>query len=58
MSRYKELYNTLLNNDELQFFLPKYKGTWEEDSKAFIKMQREMEEIVGLKDVMDAEDVD
>lgn len=58
MSRYRELYNTLLNNDELQFFLPKYKGTWEEDSKAFIKMQREMEEIVGLKDVMDAEDVD
>lgn len=58
MNRYKELYNILLNNNELQFFLPKYRGTWEEDSKAFIKMQREMEEIVGLKDVLDAEDVD
>ena len=58
MSRYKQLYESLLENDELQFFLPKFKGTWEEDSKAFIKMQQEMEEIVNFKDVKDAENID
>lgn len=57
-SRYQKLYETLLENDELQFFLPKFKGTWEEDSKAFIAMQREMEEIINFKDVTDAEDID
>ena len=53
-SRFEKLYNALLESNEIKFFLPKFKGNWEEDSKEFIKVQRQMEEIVNI-DVEDAE---
>lgn len=54
---YKKLYDALLENDELRIALPNAKGCWEEDSKSFIRAQKEMEDIINLKDVIDAEDI-
>ena len=54
-SRYEKLYYALLESNEIRFFIPKFKGSWEEDSKAFIKAQRQMEEVVNFKDVTDEE---
>lgn len=58
MDKYRELYNTLLESDELYTMFSEFKGNWEEDSKTFIKIQKEMEDFVNFKDVIDAEDVD
>lgn len=57
MNNYKNLYEVLLENGELKMFLPKFKGTWEEDSSFFIKMQKEIEDSFNFIEIEDAEDI-
>lgn len=43
--RLRNLYNSFLESGDLETFLPRAKGNWEEDKIKFIKIQEDIEEI-------------
>ncbi len=43
MSRFKKLYETLLENEDLYLLFPDMTGEWVEDKDEFIEVQRRME---------------
>ena len=49
--RFKNLYNWMLQKNELSDFLPKATGDWEKDKNKFISFQVEMEKLANLTDV-------
>lgn len=49
--RFKNLYNWMLQKDELNDFLPKATGEWEKDKTKFITFQIEMEKLANIKDI-------
>lgn len=49
--RFKNLYNWMLQKNELSDFLPKATGDWEKDKKKFISFQVEMEKLANLTDI-------
>lgn len=51
MSRYKKLYEALLENGDLFELSEDMSGDWELDRKEFIRLQQEMEEIVNVTKV-------
>lgn len=51
MSRYKKLYEALLENGDLFELSEDMSGDWELDKKEFIRLQQEMEEIVNVTKV-------
>lgn len=53
--RFRDLYNYLLESGELLERFPKFKGEWEKDKKAFIKEQRELEELANIQNIDDEE---
>lgn len=51
MSRYKKLYEALLENGDLFELSEDMSGDWELDKREFIRLQQEMEEIVNVTKV-------
>jgi hypothetical protein len=51
MSRFKKLYDSLLETEELKMMFPKMTGVWEKDKENFIKQQQQLENQAGLTDV-------
>ena len=51
MSRYKKLYEALLENGDLFELSEDMSGEWELDNREFIRLQKEMEEIVKITKV-------
>lgn len=47
MSRYKKLYDFMLENGELQLIFPDLIGDWEKDKNQFIYEQKQMEDLTG-----------
>lgn len=49
--RYKNIYDWMLQKDELFDFMPKASGDWEQDKVKFIFFQIEMEKLANLTDI-------
>lgn len=58
MSRFKKLYESMLESGELQEVFPLMKGNWEKDKKRFIKEQTELEELLSLTNIDLDDDID
>ena len=56
--RFKNLYDSLPQTDELFVMFEGMTGYWEKDKNRFVKAQRELEDIVNFKDVTDVEEID
>ena len=56
--RFRNLYDSLLQTDELFVMFTGMTGDWEKDKNSFIKAQKELEDIINFKDVTDAEEID
>ena len=56
--RFRNLYGSLLQTDELFVMFTGMTGEWEKDKNSFIKAQKELEDIINFKDVTDAEEID
>lgn len=56
--RFRNLYDSLLQTDELFVMFVGMTGEWEKDKNSFIKTQKELEDIINFKDVTDAEEID
>ena len=56
--RFRNLYDSLLQTDELFVMFAGMTGVWEKDKNSFIKAQKELEDIINFKDVTDAEEID
>ena len=57
-TNYKNLYDILLETDELYLMFPNFKGIWEKDKNNFIEYQNKLElEVLKLK-VKENEDYD
>ena len=50
-TRFESLYNWMKQKEELNDFLPKATGVWEQDKNKFISFQKEMEKLADLTDV-------
>ena len=55
--RFRNLYDSLLQTDELFVMFAGMTGEWEKDKNSFIKAQKELEDIINFKDVTDAEEI-
>lgn len=55
MSRYKNLYDALVENGELKAVYPRMTGDWTKDEKKFISEQQLLEQYAGAID-MDNDD--
>ena len=58
--RFKKIYECLLESEELYIMFSGMSGNWEKDEKSFIKVQKELEDVVQFKDVYledDSEDI-
>lgn len=53
-TRFKNLYNCLLESDELSMFKG-MKGDWEKDKERFIKEQLKLEELANIIEIDDHE---
>ena len=53
MNNYRNLYDCLLESDELYVMFDGMSGDWGKDSKKFIQAQKDLEEFANLKDVYD-----
>lgn len=53
MSRYKKLYEAMLQSGELKELYPRLTGEWEQDEKKFIKEQKLLEDLAGAIDLYD-----
>lgn len=53
MSRYKKLYDAILESGELKKIYHGMTGDWEKDQKKFIKEQKLLEEFAGDIDIED-----
>lgn len=51
MNNYKNLYDCLLESDDLHVMFDGMKGNWEQDKNKFIEAQTEIEELTNLMDV-------
>jgi len=49
-TRFKNLYQWMIQTGELKDFLPRAKGDWEQDKVRFIKIQQEIENLANLTD--------
>lgn len=49
--RFESLYRWMKQKEELNDFLPKATGVWEQDKNKFISFQVEMEKLADLTDV-------
>ena len=49
--RFESLYRWMRQKEELNDFLPKATGVWEQDKDKFISFQKEMEKLADLTDV-------
>ena len=56
--RFRNLYDSLLQTDELFVMFTGMTGDWEKDKNKFVKAQKELEDIINFKDVTDAEEID
>lgn len=56
--RFRNLYGSLLQTDELFVMFAGMTGDWEKDKNSFVKAQKELEDIINFKDVTDAEEID
>lgn len=46
MGKHRKLYDSLLKNGELLELFPDFTGDWEEDKKAFIAEQEEVDALI------------
>lgn len=49
--RFKSLYQWMVQKGEINDFLPKATGDWEQDKVKFISFQIEMEKLANLTDI-------
>ena len=56
--RFRNLYDSLLQTDELFVMFAGMTGDLEKDKNSFVKAQKELEDIINFKDVTDAEEID
>ena len=56
--RFRNLYDSLLQTDELFIMFEGMTGDWSKDREKFIRAQKELEDIINFKDVTDAEEID
>lgn len=49
--RYKNIYDWMLQKNELFDFMPKASGDWEQDKVKFISFQIEMEKLANLTEI-------
>lgn len=57
-TNYKNLYDILLETDELYLMFPNFKGIWEKDMNNFIEYQNKLELEVLKLEVKENEDYD
>lgn len=50
LERFKKLYDSLLECDDLHLMFRGMTGEWEKDKNRFIKLQQEMEKELNFKD--------
>ena len=48
MDKYKELYDSLLEDDGLHMICRTFTGEWEKDKDRFVKIQKEMDSELGV----------
>ena len=50
MKKYKQLYECLLETEELHKMFPKLSGDWEQDKNKFIQYQQDLESLANVID--------
>lgn len=58
MSRFKKLYESMLESGELSEVFPLMSGNWEKDKNRFVREQTELEELINFKSIDLDDDID
>lgn len=58
MSRFKKLYESMLESGELKEVFSNMKGDWEKDKLKFIREQEELEELLNVTNIDLDDDID
>lgn len=58
MSRFKKLYESMLESGDLKDVFPKMKGDWEKDKSSFIREQEELEKLLNITNLDLDDDID
>lgn len=53
MEKYRELYDSLLKDDDLHLICRSFTGEWESDKDRFCKIQKEMDAELGVEEGID-----